>query len=99
MSRNVNDPILKGLCKFQADIPIIARFTAVQSLKKLFLTLIGLGFLNAAPKWLKQLNCNLEQPPVQLWIFQCKVLQHDLGADAVFCLDFVFFTAWKCVAC
>ena len=33
MSYNVNEPILKGLCKFQADIPITARVKAVQSLK------------------------------------------------------------------
>ena len=32
---NVNNPVLKGLCKFQVDIPKNARVTAVQSLENL----------------------------------------------------------------
>ena len=30
---NVNEPILRGVCKFQADIPISARVMAVHTLK------------------------------------------------------------------
>ena len=32
---NVNNPVLKGLCKFQVDIPKNSRVTAVQSLQNL----------------------------------------------------------------
>ena len=32
---NVNNPVLKGLCKFQVDISKNARVTAVQSLENL----------------------------------------------------------------
>ena len=32
---NVNNPILRYLCKFQVDIPIIARVTAIESLENL----------------------------------------------------------------
>ena len=32
---NVNNPVLKALCKFQVDIPINARVTAVQNLENL----------------------------------------------------------------
>ena len=33
---NVNNPVLKGLCKFQVDISINARVTSVQRLENLY---------------------------------------------------------------
>ena len=40
VSHNVNDPILKDLCKFQVDPPINAKVTAVQSFENLHTSIL-----------------------------------------------------------
>ena len=74
----------------------ILSFPLVYKFLQILFILCSIFGVNKHPKYGKLYR---EQPPVQLWIFQCKVFQHGKDIISLICRNLAFLPAEKFPTC